>query len=82
MFDLILMDYEMPLMGGLEATKEIRKYESNFSDKHIPIIALSAHVISTIKDQCIEAGMDDFVSKPIDAKELSAVIIKILKLNS
>jgi PAS domain S-box-containing protein len=60
-FDLIFMDVQMPVMGGMEATKKIR--ESGFKD--IPIIAMTAHAVKGYRDECLEAGMNDYVSKPI-----------------
>lgn len=65
--DIILMDIQMPEMDGIEATKEIRK---NKKTKTIPIIALSAGVIKDEKDKCFEAGMNDFIGKPIQKEEL------------
>ena len=62
-FDLILMDVQMPLMNGYEATKEIREIEREKGTR-IPIIALTAYAMKSDKDMCIEAGMDDYISKP------------------
>jgi len=70
-FDLVLMDVQMPLMDGLEATKEIRKCREL---KEIPIIALTAHAIKGDKERFIEVGMTDYISKPIDYKEFYATI--------
>jgi CheY-like chemotaxis protein/HPt (histidine-containing phosphotransfer) domain-containing protein len=75
--DLILMDVQMPEMGGIEATVEIRNYEKNESN-HIPIIALTAGVIKGEKEKCLEAGMDDFLAKPIEQNALHDVLEKYL----
>ena len=61
-YDLILMDIQMPIMDGYDASKKIRK-ELNVQ---VPIIAMTAHVLPTEKQKCIDAGMDDYISKPID----------------
>ncbi len=74
-YDLILMDIQMPEMNGLETTREIRKMERNMgsgkdSTLRIPIIACTAFAREEDRERCIEAGMDDFVSKPVDVNEL------------
>ncbi len=71
-FDLILMDCQMPVMGGLEATKKIRQLESGAS--YIPIIAVTANAMESDKESCIAAGMDDFITKPLDKVELTKKI--------
>jgi signal transduction histidine kinase/two-component SAPR family response regulator len=68
-FDLVLMDVQMPNMDGLEATVRIREREATGTGR-IPIIALTAHSMSGDRDRCIQAGMDAYVSKPIQAAEL------------
>ena len=65
-FDVMLMDVQMPEMGGLEATAAIRARERG-TGGHIPIIALTAHVMPGDREQCLAAGMDEFVSKPLQA---------------
>lgn len=68
-FDIVLMDVEMPEMDGLEATAAIRTWEKS-RGRHIPIIAMTAHAMKSHREMCLEAGMDDYVSKPIRAQEL------------
>ena len=59
----------MPVMGGMDATAAIREREAQTGD-HVPIIALTADVMRADRDKCIEAGMDGYLSKPIEAEEL------------
>jgi two-component system sensor histidine kinase/response regulator len=72
-FDVVLMDVQMPEMDGLEATALIREGEKT-SGKHIPIIAMTANAMMGDKERCLAAGMDAYVSKPIQIRELLAVI--------
>jgi two-component system sensor histidine kinase/response regulator len=74
-FDLVLMDVQMPKMGGLEATKRVR--DSEKEEEHIPIIAMTAHAMKGDREMCLSAGMDDYVSKPIKADELFSVIERV-----
>jgi len=69
----------MPNMNGLEATAAIRKLERS-SDRHTPILALTAHAMDGDRERCIEAGMDDYLSKPIHAKDLLAKIHTLISL--
>lgn len=68
-YDLILMDIQMPVMNGFEATKIIREKEKNTED-HIPIIAVTAHAMKGYREKCLKAGMDDFMSKPVNIEKL------------
>ena len=76
-FDAVLMDINMPVLGGIEATKTI-KQDKKLSK--IPIIGLSAHVSKEGKQECLSAGMDDYISKPINTSELYAKINAILNI--
>jgi len=67
-FDLILMDREMPGWDGCETTRQIRDYEAAQSRKPSYIMAMTAHVSDGIRDLCLNAGMDDFLSKPVKAE--------------
>ena len=76
-FDLVLMDVQMPVMGGLEATATIRDAE-RASGKHLPIIALTAHAMHGDRERYLEAGMDAYVTKPIDSVELTRIIDQLV----
>jgi CheY-like chemotaxis protein len=72
-FDLILMDVQMPEMGGFETTALIREKEK-LTGRHIPIIAMTAHAMAGDRERCIGAGMDDYISKPITAAAMLALV--------
>ena len=73
-FDLILMDIQMPEMDGLEATLAIRAREASRGGPRVPILAMTAYAMSGDSDRCIEAGMDGYISKPINTQELFETI--------
>jgi len=75
-FDLILMDLQMPRMGGFEATKAIRESERSSGRPRIPIIALTAHAMKGDEERCLAEGMDDYVSKPINRSVLFEKLAK------
>ena len=77
-YDLVLMDVQMPIMDGLTATKIIRSGEVDVLNKDIPIIALTAHSFKDEILKCIDAGMNDYLTKPIDTKKLLHVLYKWL----
>ncbi len=73
-FDLVLMDVQMPVMDGIAATRAIRGASSEIRD--MPIIAMTAHALKGDREKCLEAGMSDYLSKPIDPEKLFAVLAK------
>jgi CheY-like chemotaxis protein/HPt (histidine-containing phosphotransfer) domain-containing protein len=77
-YDAIFMDCQMPLMDGYEASGIIRKEESQIPNKHTPIIALTAHAMKGDMDQCLAAGMDDYLSKPCNEGQIREILKKWL----
>ncbi len=75
-FDLILMDVQMPEMDGFEATKLIRDHQKQ-NQTHIPIVAMTAHALKGDRERCLEAGMDDYVAKPIRSQILFDKLAKL-----
>ncbi len=77
-FDLVLMDVQMPVMGGYEATKLIRQRELNLGLPHLPIIGLSANAMAGDREQAIAVGMDDYLTKPLKAEALRLALDKVV----
>jgi CheY-like chemotaxis protein len=77
-YDVVLMDVHMPEMDGFEATREIRRRE-NGSARRLPIIAVTARAMRGDRDKCIDAGMDDYISKPVRQHEMLATIERIMQ---
>ena len=72
------MDVQMPVLDGFAAAREIRAPESAVLDHRVPIIALTAHALDGDKEWCLAAGMDDYLSKPINLPELKVILEKWL----
>jgi signal transduction histidine kinase/CheY-like chemotaxis protein len=77
-YDLVLMDVQMPVMDGLEATRRIRDPQSAVRDHHIPIVAMTAHAMTGDAARCRDAGMNDYLSKPVRPDTLAEVLRKWL----
>jgi len=80
-YNLVLMDCQMPEMDGYEATRSIRDISSSVMAHDIPVIAMTANALKGDREKCLEAGMDDYISKPVDPIELNSVIKKFLSGN-
>ncbi len=78
-YDLVLMDVQMPVMDGIETTRIIRQREIGQNQPRMPIIAMTAHAFSEDRERCIEGGMDDYITKPINVAELSSTIYQWLE---
>jgi two-component system, sensor histidine kinase and response regulator len=75
-FDIVLMDYHMPEMDGIDAIKVIRKYETSNGKSPTPIAMVTANVEKSVIDYCLSAGADDFLSKPFDSKQIQELLTK------
>ncbi|HVC94083.1 MAG TPA: PAS domain S-box protein [Pirellulales bacterium] len=76
-FDVVLMDVQMPEVDGLTATSEIRRMEQT-TGEHLPIVAMTAHAMIGDRERCLASGMDHYISKPVRARELLAVIEQVI----
>jgi signal transduction histidine kinase/AmiR/NasT family two-component response regulator len=77
-FDAVLMDCEMPVMDGFEATRIIREHEARSGAARTPIIALTANALTGDREHCLQQGMDDYLSKPIELRQLSVLVARWL----
>ncbi len=77
-YDAVLMDIQMPVMNGYDAAKKIREMEIELARERVPIIALTAYAMQSDREKCIEAGMDEYMSKPVIKEELFEVLDKFI----
>jgi len=77
-FDAVLMDCQMPHMDGYEATRQLRASPGLVRNPHIPVIAITAHALATDRTRCLEAGMNDYLTKPIDPIQLQQALTRVL----
>jgi two-component system sensor histidine kinase/response regulator len=78
-FDVVLMDVQMPIMGGLEATHAIRLGE-RATLSYLPIVAMTAHAMKGDRERCLDAGMDDYMSKPLSPAMLYEIVERVSNL--
>jgi signal transduction histidine kinase/CheY-like chemotaxis protein/HPt (histidine-containing phosphotransfer) domain-containing protein len=79
-YDVVLMDCQMPEMDGYEATQEIRVRESVMRRPRLPIVAMTANAMAGDRDRCVEAGMDDYIAKPLDIGQLTEILRRWLRV--
>jgi len=77
-FDLVFMDIQMPIVGGIEATEMIREGKAGGRNKHVPIIAMTAHATSKDRQACLDSGMDDYIPKPISSQLITEAMNRTL----
>jgi len=79
-YDLIMMDLQMPVMDGLESARQIRIFEAETNSVHrVYIVALTSNLMSEIKEECTQAGMDDFLEKPFQEADMRVLLAKKLQ---
>jgi CheY-like chemotaxis protein len=80
-FDVVLMDIQMPVMDGLEATKQIRSMQSLQGTRRLPIVALTASALHEQRQACLDADMDGVITKPVTRKSLAEALASIVPMS-
>lgn len=75
-FAAVLMDMQIPVMDGIQATRAIRAMEKNGAWRHTPIIAMTANAMQGDRERCVESGMDDYIAKPIKVDQLFECLLR------
>ena len=78
-YDLVLMDCRMPEMDGFDATRHFRALEEQTRQPRTPVVALTANAMAGDRERCIQAGMDDYITKPFELLELKSVVERLIK---
>jgi len=78
-FDVVLMDCQMPVMDGLACTRALREREARLQLHRVPVVAMTAASDDDARDDCREAGMDDFLTKPVDQLQFAAVLARVMR---
>jgi two-component system sensor histidine kinase/response regulator len=78
-FDAVLMDVQMPVMDGFETTRQIRKMENETGERHMPIVGLTAHAMRGDREKCLQMGMDEYVTKPVEPPRLFRALYKVVE---
>lgn len=73
-YELVIMDVQMPVLNGLDATREWRRREAERGLGHVPIVALTANAMPADRDRCLASGMDDYLAKPVRREQLAAIL--------
>jgi len=81
-YDIVFMDVQMPEMDGFEATALVREREKQEGRGHVPIVAMTAHAMKGDRERCIRAGMDDYISKPIQPRDIAEAIRRTLLMTT
>jgi len=77
-FDVVMMDCQMPIIDGYQATRQIRAHEAEFNRRRTPIVALTANALNGDREQCLAAGMDDYIAKPLTLTKLQQALVRAI----